>query len=668
MATFYTVGMALGHALGAHLEEDGTVIAVVPGFQLAILGGVEQGDRLVMAGGAILGNNAVSVREEFKAILDSLRPLLANTLNLTFQKAFRRDEVARQAALAAVQAAVERERQEAEIRFRAQERLVQQEIDRQEAEARYREYERMKNQEMMIRQAEELCAIVHRTDHYPHGRPDHDEADIAVPDAPYPEAALTACNLSSHAQVAVASFLTASSMLAFLRTCRELWRGGSLQSCLESLDATIPRTLVLRDSLQRRLDSLVVQYVDRRTGPWNQLKPVSLRLESLFPRGAELDEQNRPQVLISGSIMAQAILKQEWEDTDLDIFCTWSAAPMVRQRLIEGNFLCTGAVVSYKSEDFMAHFDRETSMNEHRLHAPKGMDSREKEMVIDHVESWGPKDKDFNFARAVENGRLALVHQDSSRIGLPGGASGGIFPLAGRKDWYGRQKSQAFVQLIIGKESSRDARDLLTSFDMTICQACYDGLVFRIPWPELTLQSKTLCLRARQAVVEDFIRCWSGYHAQLQRKEPILVEVESYEMGEGWWCGAKFETRREITAVLRAMSVTTWEGVGMGAILEPTFDPSAILEPSFDPTPRHVEPVLKPDRLISKSVVDLLYRWRFVMALINRMHKYTRRGVDIVNAPAGSLSFDHKHANRPFTTPPLTAPRSLAEDPPPALP
>jgi hypothetical protein len=55
-----------------------------------------------------------------------------------------------------------------------------------------------------------------------------------------------------------------------------------------------------------------------------------------------------PQLLISGSTMVQAALCFQWKGSDLDLFCSCAAAPLVRQRLQEEcGLICTGTSFTY---------------------------------------------------------------------------------------------------------------------------------------------------------------------------------------------------------------------------------------------------------------------------------------------------------------------------------
>jgi ferredoxin len=76
-----------------------------------------------------------------------------------------------------------------------------------------------------------------------------------------------------------------------------------------------------------------------------------LNLCDIFPSGQELDDMGRPQVIIAGSSVVQAALGVRWPGSDIDIFCTWSAAPLIRQRLIQHcKMICSGANDSYRQQ------------------------------------------------------------------------------------------------------------------------------------------------------------------------------------------------------------------------------------------------------------------------------------------------------------------------------
>jgi len=71
------------------------------------------------------------------------------------------------------------------------------------------------------------------------------------------------------------------------------------------------------------------------------LQAKKLTFEDIFPPGVDsIDIKGRPQVLIAGSAMVQAVLGKRWNSSDIDVFCTWEAAPLVRERLIASGLVC----------------------------------------------------------------------------------------------------------------------------------------------------------------------------------------------------------------------------------------------------------------------------------------------------------------------------------------
>ena len=53
------------------------------------------------------------------------------------------------------------------------------------------------------------------------------------------------------------------------------------------------------------------------------------------------------------------------------------------------------------------------------------------------------------------------------------------------------------VQLIVGREKCEDARELLNSFDLVICQTSFDGTNFVIQRLHETLRAQTFCTEPR---------------------------------------------------------------------------------------------------------------------------------------------------------------------------
>ena len=70
-------------------------------------------------------------------------------------------------------------------------------------------------------------------------------------------------------------------------------------------------------------------------------------LDKIFALG-EGAVSDVPQLVIAGSAIVQAMLGELWSQSDIDMFCTWAAAPQVREKLIDTcGMICAGHSESY---------------------------------------------------------------------------------------------------------------------------------------------------------------------------------------------------------------------------------------------------------------------------------------------------------------------------------
>ena len=394
----------------------------------------------------------------------------------------------------------------------------------------------------------------------------------------------------------IARASSAVDMYSLVQCCKQLW-----------CDTALKRSMI-RCALDSRLDDclrgIALEHFDEEED-W------SFSAADIFPPGLPAFVTDRglcnlnsdsakrghaPQVLIAGSIPVAAALGKVWHTrrvtaekncSDVDIFCTAEAAPKVRQRLIEQcNLICSGANDSYVLPAVTAISTPDDS-------------------PMHHVEGYAaakPRSgfyRDLSaaefYTRALEYGRAELNPSEKElrmreelrsygfdkrgKIGMPGGSAGGDFPY----DF--SLERDTFVQLIVGKETCHDARDLLNSFDLTICQTYFDGVNFHIPSPRETLCGKTTVLAARHALVSEFFR---NTCAGLQLPDYHSVVAE---MNNDVWAAV---------GVSRHIAMLGSPGVG-----------------GFDPL-------------------------EFVMKLILRMQKYHNRGVEILDVPGNEK--DNIHA------------------------
>ena len=352
----------------------------------------------------------------------------------------------------------------------------------------------------------------------------------------------------------------------------------------------LPKRQLIQRSMYRQLGTLIAGI---KPGGTHETEPHQITLPKLFPDGADVDSEGRPQMLIAGSMGVQAALGETYDGCDIDIFCTWEAAPMVRKRLIERcKMLCAGAMSSgYGMPDI--------------LHGTA--------VVIDHVEGYTPMitkeaakmygqygragagatQKAF-CAEAEYNGKVADLHYYN--IGLPVGEDAArSFPV----DWC--LQGEVLVQLIVGKEGSQDARDLLKSFDLAICKTSFDGKHFHIPNPHQTLAAETMITPARRGLIEAFL----GHYNDLVTSDPVPYGPERGE--------------RRIAAAER-IDAKVWAAIGAGKVGEG-------IPADYDV-----------NRTRPGGLGTGMLQHEFIQKLFARMHKYTDRGIRIVNPPEGALA------------------------------
>ena len=112
---------------------------------------------------------------------------------------------------------------------------------------------------------------------------------------------------------------------------------------------------VLKACMRRRLDDVFAAITaDRPEGP-SECYRRPFTVQDVFPdeeRNLDFDASGRPQVILSGSAVVQCVLDKTWDNSDLDIFCTWDAAPMIRRRLFDRcGLICSGVDNDYMQQD-----------------------------------------------------------------------------------------------------------------------------------------------------------------------------------------------------------------------------------------------------------------------------------------------------------------------------
>lgn len=367
----------------------------------------------------------------------------------------------------------------------------------------------------------------------------------------------------------IAGASSAADMFLLVQSWKGLWENTNL------------KRLLLRRAFECRLDICLRAAKPMYHSTKYHRERWSLQVEDIFPTVA--DSALPPQVLVAGSVTVASALGQVWTGGDVDIFCTWFAAPAVRQRLIQRcNLMCSGGNDTYGpaisiASEIVEDNPSDTAMDHVEGYAPRPAEGS------DHLKSWRVggsylmTPEEF-YKQACTYGheavnptkeQLRLRGPSMKRIGLPGGCLDGDFP------YNFDLEHETFVQLIVGKENCNDARELLSSFDLAICQTYFDGQNFHIPSPRQTLCGKTSCLAPRHALLTEYFRTLANQALEAEGKYIYLNIIPA--MDEAVWAGVGIETAEDARSVMNRNS--------------------------------------------------------FVMTLILRMQKYYRRGVQIIDVP-----------------------------------
>ena len=403
---------------------------------------------------------------------------------------------------------------------------------------------------------------------------------------------------------------------------------------------------LLQSSLRRQLDEVLHRITTADGAPFT--------VQDLFPdeeRQLDFDSSGRPQVILSGSAVVQCALGPDfrgiedegeddddsdseavdddeceddehdddsesevnhWKDADIDIFCTWDAAPMIRRRLFQRcGLVCSGVDNSYNQQGRDLAGDIDNCMEESTksiVHHVESYSSRPTEGTTEYINHDLDIEEDLDYAsdqyakKLKEWGEAALkMHNQLGNegspspcfmwngVGIPGGALNTDFLY----DY--ELRSSKFVQLIVAKPEVKDARMLLKNFDLEICKCSFNGKGFTIPAPADTFAGRTIITPARRDIIEQFVKGY--YKAPYQCKAPD----QSYH----------FDQASE--KLLKGITKKAWKGVGLGPPSRKT----------------HYE------------------RYIFCQKLFERLKKYRARGLEITNAPPKALDLAEEFPSVP---------------------
>ena len=416
------------------------------------------------------------------------------------------------------------------------------------------------------------------------------------------------CDMHADILDRIASSLSPPDAFSFVSTSKSLFWSAAPEEGYQPLGVKL-----VQAALRRRLDE-TLNYItapdacaydgsasDTSTSSGDQGNRRAFSLRDLFPpKLIPSDVKTKPQVLLSGSLAVMSVMGVQsddvrWEDADVDIFCTWEAAPFVRQRLFENcGLICSGHDNSYMSPgpDEVLKFGDFT------------------QTALSHVESYcsrptegmshgagvgrdypSPYSSDAYFAQVSKWGAHA-INEPYGKVGVPWGSQGDFFLY----DYHLREEGN--VQLIVGVEDVGDARELLNSFDLQICKCSFDGTTFRVPNALKSFAGHTVVTPARRALVQDFMR----------NVEKFADDVE-YVHGD----------TSEMVKVLSKMTAKSWNGVG-GTRFKETW----VTTYAGEKTLSH----------------DFVARYIFLTKLVERMQKYNERGVAIDDPPKGALDWE----------------------------
>ena len=164
------------------------------------------------------------------------------------------------------------------------------------------------------------------------------------------------------------------------------------------------------------------------------------------------------------------------------------------------------------------------------------------------------------------------------------------------------------IDLIVAK-AGIPASSLLDGFDLEICKASFDGNKFHIPDPHLTFAAKTKMETNRRAVVGSYVK----HHREPGDQYPMAMEASRLASST-------------IRAVRRDVpNAPFYRLLDVAATLPDRYNPHAGL---FDRRGSFMN-----DSVVQAKFAPPIQFHNWCCALINRLRKYQKRGIDVVDAP-----------------------------------
>jgi hypothetical protein len=205
-------------------------------------------------------------------------------------------------------------------------------------------------------------------------------------------------------------------------------------------------------------------------------------------------------VAMSGSIVVQAVLGDQWDGSDIDVYCTQGAAPAVRTWLINDvNQVLVGVHASYcpgergSNIHHVEHWANEPKVG--KIFECQCATGRVKwrfdKAASNHASPMYMQGRDLYDNDEVINGDMhpsCAIHTDGDLTPIPF-----EHRLLDQCDENGRSKSKketVNIDLIVVDPESSVA-DAIEDFDIVICKCSWDGIKFSIPTPTDTFERRS---------------------------------------------------------------------------------------------------------------------------------------------------------------------------------
>lgn len=286
--------------------------------------------------------------------------------------------------------------------------------------------------------------------------------------------------------------------------------------------------------------------------------------------------------------MVQVVLGEQWDDSDIDVYCTPEAAPTVRSWLVnEAGQIMVGEWGSYigGGEEIMGFMPN--------LH---------------HVENYANTPEGTNYDRAYELGEQIneLLLQRGTGWGVAGedykNPPYRIETLLGGPLPYMRGQKKKGIDLVVTKAEQPSAMVALDDFDINICKCAWNGNNFFIPDPHHTF--------ARRSTLGSNV------------KKDLKFSYQNHYIMDEDFDSADLNRRARREERLKNIRLALENVQGDGVLL-----PAPLLPVGNNTI----------DRLQSRMRDVKLHN--YILRQFDRLKKYASRGIALEGMPSGALEF-----------------------------